>query len=147
MYREEIDRQIASAMKNGEQTKLIVWRSIKTEFVKYQTSGAGVELTDDKELQIITKMVQQRKDSIEQYTKAGRTELANSEQKELDILQSLLPNEPTNEDIENTINEFLVSKTEKPTMKDMRDVMSYVKTKYPTVNGGVVSKIFREKYI
>lgn len=147
MYREEIDRQIASAMKNGEQTKLIVWRSIKTEFVKYQTSGAGVELTDDKELQIITKMVQQRKDSIEQYTKAGRTELVNSEQKELDILQSLLPNEPTNEDIENTINEFLVSKTEKPTMKDMRDVMSYVKTKYPTVNGGVVSKIFREKYI
>lgn len=147
MYREEIDRQIASAMKNGEQTRLIVWRSIKTEFVKYQTSGAGVELTDDKELQIITKMVQQRKDSIEQYTKAGRTELANSEQKELDILQSLLPNDPTNEDIENTINEFLVSKTEKPTMKDMRDVMSYVKTKYPTVNGGVVSKIFREKYI
>lgn len=147
MYREEIDRQIASAMKNGEQTRLIVWRSIKTEFVKYQTSGAGVELTDDKELQIITKMVQQRKDSIEQYTKAGRTELAKSEQKELDILQSLLPNDPTNEDIENTINEFLVSKTEKPTMKDMRDVMSYVKTKYPTVNGGVVSKIFREKYI
>lgn len=147
MYREEIDKQIASAMKNGEQTKLIVWRSIKTEFVKYQTSGAGVELTDEKELQIITKMVQQRKDSIEQYTKAGRTELANAEQKELDILQSLLPNEPTNEDIENAINEFLVSKTEKPTMKDMRDVMSYVKTKYPTVNGGVVSKIFREKYI
>lgn len=147
MYREEIDKQIASAMKNGEHTKLTVWRSIKTEFVKFQTSGSGVELTDDKELQIITKMVQQRKDSIEQYTKAGRTELANAEQKELDILSSLLPNEPTENDIVETINEFTKNKTEKLTMKDMRDVMSFVKTKYPTVNGGLVSKIFRENYI
>jgi uncharacterized protein YqeY len=62
MYIEIIDKQIASAMKNGDTLQLAVWRAVKTEFVKFKTSGAGIELTDDKELQIIQKMVLQRKD-------------------------------------------------------------------------------------
>jgi uncharacterized protein YqeY len=147
MYREIIDKQIANTMKNGNHLQLTVWRAIKTEFVKYQTSGAGAELTDDKEMQIITKMVQQRKDSFEQYVSAGRTELATVEENEMKFLASLLPNDPTDEDIVNSIEEFVKTKTEKLTIKDMRDVMAFVKSKYPTVNGGLVSKIFRENYI
>lgn len=147
MYREVIDKQIANTMKNGNHLQLTVWRAIKTEFVKYQTSGAGVELTDEKEMQIITKMVQQRKDSFEQYASAGRIELATVEENEMKFLSSLLPNDPTDEDIVNSIEEFVKAKTEKLTIKDMRDVMAFVKAKYPTVNGGLVSKIFRENYI
>lgn len=147
MYREVIDKQIAKAMKDGNHLQLTVWRAIKTEFVKFQTSGANIELTDDKEMQIITKMVQQRKDSFEQYTKAGRTELAALEENEMKFLSSLLPNDPTDEDIVSTIEEFAKTKETKLTIKDMRDVMTFVKTKYPTANGGLVSKIFRENYI
>lgn len=147
MYREVIDKQIAKAMKDGNHLQLTIWRAIKTEFVKFQTSGANIELTDDKEMQIITKMVQQRKDSFEQYTKAGRTELAALEENEMKFLSSLLPNDPTDEDIANTIEEFAKTKETKLTIKDMRDVMTFVKTKYPTANGGLVSKIFRENYI
>lgn len=147
MYREVIDKQIAKAMKDGNHLQLTIWRAIKTEFVKFQTSGANIELTDDKEMQIITKMVQQRKDSFEQYTKAGRTELAALEENEMKFLSSLLPNDPTDEDIVNTIEEFAKTKETKLTIKDMRDVMTFVKTKYPTANGGLVSKIFRENYI
>lgn len=147
MYREDIDKKIANAMKSGNETETLVWRAIKTEFIKFRTSGANVELTDDKELQIINKMLQQRKDSFEEYKKAGREDLAISEQKEMELLSSLLPKEPTEEDIDNAIKEFVSSKSETPTMKDMRDVMSFVKTKYPTVNGGIVSKLFKEKYI
>ena len=147
MYREKLDTQISSAMKNGDSVKLTVWRTIKTEFVKYRTSGSGVELTDDKELQIITKMVQQRKDSIEQYKNAGRDELANAEQAELDVLMSLLPNEPTENDILTLIKEFADKKGSTLAMKDMKDVMTFIKTKYPTVNGGLVSKLFRENFI
>ena len=106
MYREVIDKQIAKTMKDGNHLQLTVWRAIKTEFVKFQTSGANIELTDDKEMQIITKMVQQRKDSFEQYTKAGRTELATLEENEMKFLSSLLPNDPTDEDIANAIEEF-----------------------------------------
>lgn len=147
MYRENIDKQIASAMKSGDNVRLAVWRSIKTEFVKFQTSGANAELTDEKELQIITKMVQQRKDSVEQYTKAERFDLAKAEQAELDILASFLPKEPTEDDIRGAIQEFATEIARTLTMKDMRDVMAAVRAKYPTVNGGLVSKIFRENYI
>ena len=147
MYREDIDKKIANAMKLGNETEILVWRAIKTEFIKFRTSGANVELTDDKELQIINKMLQQRKDSFEEYKKAGREDLATSEQKEMELLSSLLPKEPTEEDVDNAIKEFVSTKSETPTMKDMRDVMTFVKTKYPTVNGGLVSKLFKEKYI
>jgi uncharacterized protein YqeY len=147
MYREVIDKQIAKTMKDGNHLQLTVWRAIKTEFVKFQTSGANIELTDDKEMQIITKMVQQRKDSFEQYTKAGRTELATLEENEMKFLSSLLPNDPTDEDIANAIEEFAKTKETKLTIKDMRDVMAFVKAKFPTANGGLVSKIFRENYI
>lgn len=147
MYREEIDKQIANAMKNGDHLKLSVWRAIKNEFVKFQTSGSNMELTDEKELQIIKKMVQQRKDSIEIYTQAGRLSLAESERNEMKILQALLPNEPDEDDIVKEIETFLEGRSDKPSMKDMKGVMSRVKTKYPTVDGGLVSRIFREKYI
>ena len=147
MYREEIEKNIANALKNNNQNELKVWRAIKNEFVKYRTSGSNTELTDEKELQIITKMVQQRRDSIEQYTKAGRTDLVNIEENEMSILLSLLPKEPSEEDIFKTIKDFLDKKSDKPTMKDMKDVMAIVKSKYPTVNGGKVSEIFRNQFI
>lgn len=147
MYKEVIDKQIASAMKNGEHIKLTVWRSIKTEFVKFQTTGKNVELTDEKEMQIIRKMVQQRKDSIEQYVKAGRESLAAAEEQELNILQGLLPNEPTEEEVNEVIKTFVESKNGSVTIKDLQGVMIAVKSQYPTVNGGVVANIFRQNYI
>jgi uncharacterized protein YqeY len=147
MYKEIVDKEIALAMKNGEQIKLTVWRSIKNEFIKFRTSGKNEELTDEKELTIIKKMAQQRKDSIEQYINAGRELLADVERKELDILTSLLPKEPTEVEISDLINKYVSSLTEKPSMKDMKSVMDYVKTTYPTVNGGIVSKIFKENFI
>lgn len=148
MYNDIIDKEIASAMKNGEQIKLIVWRSIKSEFVKFRTSGSANQLTDEKELQIINKMVLQRKESIEQFRSAGREELASAEEKEMNILLELLPKSATEEDIKNTINEFVTNSIDgTPSMKDMRNVMAFVKSKYPTADGGLISKIFKENYI
>ena len=147
MYNEVIDKQIASAMKNGEHLKLTVWRSIKNEFLKFKTSGTKEELTDEKEISIIKKMAQQRKDSIEQYKNAGRESLAQAEQQELDVLNSLLPKEPTEEEIDAVIKEFVESKQEPVSIKDLKSVMATVKMKYPTANGGMVTKLFRENYI
>jgi uncharacterized protein YqeY len=92
-------------------------------------------------------MVLQRKDSLEMYRSAGRNELADAEEAEMNFLLTLLPKEPTETDITNCIQEFFSGKDIKPTMKDMRDVMAFVKSKFPTVNGGLVSKIYRENYI
>lgn len=148
MYNEITDKKIATAMKNGEQTMLTVWRAIKTEFTKFKTSAAGNVLTDEKELQIINKMVLQRKESIEQFRNAGREELAIAEENEMSILLELLPKEATEEDINNAIKEYVTTSiVGNPSMKDMRNIMSFVKSKYPTADGGTISKLFKEKYI
>ena len=91
-------------------------------------------------------MVQQRKDSIEIYSQAGRLSLVEAEKNEMMMLQSLLPNEPDEDDIIKEIENYLKDRVDNPTMKDMKDVMKQVKSKYPTVDGSLVSRIFREKY-
>jgi uncharacterized protein YqeY len=147
MINSRISEQISSAMKSGDTVRLAVWRAIKTEFVKFQTANAGNTLTNDKQLQIVSKMVQQRKDSIEQYTSANRNDLAEVETLEMNVLKELLPKEATEDDIRELISDIFTFREELPTMKDMRDVMTAVRAEYPTVDGALVSKIFRENFI
>lgn len=150
MIRENLDQLIATALKNGNHTELDVWRSIKTAYTNYRTAKANNELTDEIEIQIISKMISQRKDSIEQYTQTNRLDLAQKEQDEANILASLLPKEPTNEEVKSAVNEAILKiKNEKPqdykiSMRDMKEIMSIVKVKYPTINGSIISKILKE---
>lgn len=143
MIREKIDAMIAQSMKDGKLAFTTVWRAVKTEFTKYKTAKAGNELDDAVELNIIQKMVAQRKDAYEQYKSAGRNDLAAIEEYEYKFLETLLPKEPTEDEIKEAITEATVG-IDTPTMKNMKDVMNFVKGKYPTVNGGVVSKLFKE---
>ena len=143
MIREKIDAMIAQSMKEGNAQLTQVWRAVKTEFTKYKTAKAGNELDDAVELNIIQKMVAQRKDAYEQYKSAGRNDLAAIEEYEYKFLETLLPKEPTEDEIKEAITEAIAD-IDTPTMKNMKDVMNFVKGKYPTVNGGVVSKLFKE---
>lgn len=143
MYSNEVDIRIANAMKSGNDIELRVWRAIKTAFLNYIKAKSGNVLTDEIELQIISKMALQRKDSINQYNAAGRNDLAIHEEEELNILQTLLPKEATEDDIKNEIENIVKSLEHSPTMADMKIVMGSIKSKYPTVNGGTVSKIFK----
>lgn len=147
MYKEDIDKTIASALKNGEQVKLDVWRAIKNEFIKFEKSGTSEILNDEKEIKIINKMVQQKREAIDIFANAKRDDIVQMETKELEILLELIPKEPTEEDIDALIKNISENRSEKLTIKDLKEVMNLVKTKFPTVNGGIVSKIFREKYI
>ena len=143
MYSEVINTKIATAMKAHNQLELDVWRSIKTAFMNYTTAKAGNVLSDDIELNIITKMAAQRKDATEQYTNANRTDLAEKELAEYNILISLLPKEPTEDEIIAEINSVVSTLDHKVSMADMKVIMGAVKNKYPTVNGGIVSKFVR----
>ena len=134
---------IAQSMKDGKLALTTVWRAVKTEFTKYKTAKAGNELDDAVELSIIQKMVAQRKDAYEQYKSAGRNDLAAIEEYEYKFLETLLPKEPTEDEIKEAITEAIAG-IDTPTMKNMKDVMNFVKGKYPTVNGGVVSRLFKE---
>ena len=149
MIIENLDKMIADAIKNGKHDELDVWRAIKTAFTNFQTAKAGNVITNDIEIQIISKMIAQHNDSIMQYTQGNRLDLVEKEEKELNILKSLMPKEPTNDEIElATIEAIKKIKAEKSadyvlSMKDMKDIMSIVKKQYPTVNGSIISKIYK----
>lgn len=144
MFRETIEHRIADAMKTANKTELAVWRAIKNEFLIYKTAKAGNELTDAVELKLIQKLASQRKDSFEQYSAAGRNDLAENERNEMVILEKLLPKEPTEAEIKEEIEKAVYKLGHAPEMKDMKTIQSVVRSKFPTVNGGIVAKLFKD---
>ena len=139
--RKEIDSLISEATKSKELDKLKVLRLIKAELLK--ASKSGHDFDDNK---ILLKMADQRKDSIRQYTAAGRMDLVESEEKELKILSEYLPTQPSEEEIRNYTNEILRSAGKTLTMKDMKSILSEVQKKFPGVSGKIVSEELK-KYI
>ena len=139
--RKEIDSMISEATKSKELDKLKVLRLIKAELLK--ASKSGHDFDDNK---ILLKMADQRKDSIRQYTAAGRMDLVESEEKELKILSEYLPTQPSEEEVRNYTNEILRSAEKTLTMKDMKFILSEVQKKFPSVSGKIVSEELK-KYI
>jgi len=93
----------------------------------------------------IEKQVKQRKDSIEQYEKAGRNDLVDKEKKELELLEKYLPEQMGEEEIRNLIKEA-ISQTGATTMADMGNVMGALMPKTKgKADGSLVSKIVREE--
>lgn len=91
---ETIKGGIKDAMKAKDTVRLNVLRGLSTAFMNYSVANGGTpqtELSDEQTIDIITKESKKRKDSIEQFTNAGRLELAENENLELTILKEFLP--------------------------------------------------------
>jgi uncharacterized protein YqeY len=89
-----IKESIKDAMKSKDSVRLNVLRGLSTAFMNYSVANGGTpqtELSNDQVLEIITKEAKKRKDSIEQFTLASRSDLAENESAELTILQEFLP--------------------------------------------------------
>ena len=144
----DINKYIAEAMKAKDREKLSTLKLIKAELVKAEKDG--ITLDDAKEAKILMKMVDQRKESISQYIKGGRNDLAEAEQKEIDVIKEYIPEQPTDEEIEaytnDAINNYVIEKGDdyQVSMKDMKAILSMVQEKYPTANGKIVSNILKE---
>ena len=145
MLHKEIDRLIANAMKERNIELLNVLKLIKSELVKAEKDG--VTLDEVSETKILLKMLSQREDSIRQYVDGGRKDLADNEQKEIDIIKQFVPEQPTDEEIEEytrtCISTYVLTKKEGDnlSMKDMKPLMNIVKEKYPSANGKIISKV------
>ena len=91
---ETIKNGIKDAMKAKDTVRLDVLRGLSTAFMNYSVANGGTpqtELTDEQVIDVITKEAKKRKDSIEQFTNAGRLELADKEELELQVLKEFLP--------------------------------------------------------
>lgn len=144
MLNENINSMIMSTMKAGERDKANVYRLIKNEFLKFSTSKNAGVLNESTEITILQKMVKQREESIANYKVANRMDLVENEQNEIDIIKELLPAIPTQEDIENFLNEKYPNGVEK---KSMGMVIKDVKENLVGVDGKMVADIVKSKLV
>ena len=125
-----INEDVKLAMRAKEKDRLVALRMIMAA-IKQKEVDERIQLDDTQVLTVLDKMAKQRRDSIEQYQKAGRNDLVKKENFDLDIVQAYLPT-PLSDDkisglIKNAINEAGAT-----SMKDMGKVMSILK---PQVQG------------
>ncbi|MFK8052991.1 MAG: GatB/YqeY domain-containing protein [Woeseiaceae bacterium] len=125
MLKNTLTDDMKAAMRAGEKDKLTVIRMAMAA-VKQVEVDKRIELEDDAVLAIIEKMVKQRRESISQFEKGGRPELAAAEAAEIEILKKYLP-EPLDEAALNQIIEDAIASTGAESMRDMGKVMAAVK--------------------
>ncbi len=106
--KEKINLDLKDAMKAGDKIKLSTVRSIRALILDFEKSGANRELTPDEEMSLVSSAAKKRKDSIEQYRNANRVDLAEIEEKELEILSEYLPKQLTDEELEEEIRKLAV---------------------------------------
>lgn len=145
MYK-EIQKLMSSALKVGDKNKLNTLRLIKSEFLLAEKNN--ITITDSVEQKILSKMITQRQDSIDQYIKAGRSELANNEKIEIDIIKSYLPEQPNEEVLKNHIRKCIDAFKENNStvsLKDTKTIIDLAKQKYNfPVIGKLVSQVLKE---
>lgn len=107
MLKEKINELMKEAMKSGDKVKLETLRSIRAAFIEFDKSGSGKELNEEEEIKIINSLVKKRKESIEIFEKANRLDLAEKEKMELEILQSFLPSQLSEEEISKKLDEII----------------------------------------
>ena len=122
-----INDDVKTAMRNKDRERLATLRLI-TAAIKQKEVDERIELNDEQVVSVLEKMIKQRKDSIEQYEKAGRTELADKEKAELSIINEYMPAQLSEDEI-NTAIDAAIAETGASEMKEMGKVMGVLKPK------------------
>jgi uncharacterized protein YqeY len=143
---EEIMNALKAAMKDKDQTALAALRAVKSEILLAQTeSGSKEELTKDKEIKILSKLVKQRKDSAAIFAQQNRNDLAEPELVQAEIISQFLPAQLSESEIEKAVLD-VISKTGAQGMKDMGKVMGIVSQQLAgKADGKTISNIVKAK--
>ena len=120
-----IQEEVKTALKSGEKFKASTLRLIVSA-LKLEEKNKAKALTDNEALEILTKMIKQRKDSISQFETANRMELAQKEKDEIEIIQNYLPEQLSEEELSVLINE-VIKEINAESIKDMDKVMGILK--------------------
>lgn len=142
--RERILEDLKKAMKERDKVKLSVIRMVKSA-IQMEELNKKRELTDDEIIDVISKQIKTRKDSIKEFEKGSRDDLIESTQTEIDILKDYLPEQLSDDEILEIIDKVF-NDVKPESSKDMGKIMKVVS---PMVKGradmGKVSSIIKEK--
>jgi len=139
---ERISQDITAAMKAREEHRLSTLRMVKTAIKNKEIDKRG-PLDDQEAMAVLNTLIKQRKDSIEQFTKGGRKELADKEAIEITIIEGYLPKAAGEEEIASVVR-TTISEMGSPTMKDMGNVMKNAMAKFAAVGTRVDGKVVSE---
>jgi hypothetical protein len=143
-FEEKITSEMKIALKGGMKHRLETLRSLKAMILEFQKNGSGKELDDEQAAKMLNKASKNRKDSIAMYLQAGRTELAEKEKQELDIIQEFMPAQMTEEELNNVIVS-IIKKVEAKEMSDMGKVMGAAMQEVNgKADGNMVQQIVRK---
>ena len=142
--KDQITQDMKSAMKAGEKDRLKVVR-LMLAAIKQVEVDKRVELDDADVLSVLDKMVKQRRDSVEQFEKGNREDLAAIERSEIEVLQNYLPEQLSADDLAALVDEVIAA-TGAASMKDMGKVMGQIKAKAAgRADMGAVSATVKER--
>ena len=121
------------ALKAGDKVALstirLIAAALKDRDITARGNGISEGVSDDEILMMLQKMIKQRRESSVMYREAGRSELAETEEQEIKIIEQFLPEQLGKEAIQNAI-EMAISQTSAISVKDMGKVMGYLKQEY-----------------
>jgi uncharacterized protein YqeY len=144
---EQIQKDMVEAMRNRDELRLSTLRMVKSA-LKNKEVDKRAPLDDKESQQVLSTLIKQRKDSIEQFQKGGRQELADKEAAEIKIIEAYLPKALGEEEIAAAVK-ATIAEMGTPTMKDMGTVMKNSLAKLQAtgarVEGKTVSEIVKKQ--
>ena len=139
---EQVHQDMIEAMRKREELRLSTLRMVKSA-LKNKEIEKRAPLDDKESQQVLTTMVKQRRDSIEQFTKGGRQELADKEAAEIKLIEHYLPQAIGEEQVADAVK-ATIAEMGSPSMKDMGTVMKNVMAKLQAGGARVEGKIVSE---
>lgn len=133
MLREQLKNALKTAMLEKDSHKIstirLILAAVKDRDIASRGTSKDGTITNDDILQLLQSMIKQRKDSIAMYVKGGRQDLVDSEQSEIDIIQSFLPKQMSEDETKAAVEEVIKS-TGAAGLKDMGKVMAALREQY-----------------
>ena len=141
----KINEDLNNALKAKDTVKIDTLRSIRAEILKMDKSGMNREMTPEEEIQLLAKQAKMRKESIELFAQAGRKDLVDKEQAQLDLINQYLPEQMSEKEADEIISK-IISDAGTTSQKDfgrlMSEVMKQLKGK---IDGKIIQDILKSK--
>lgn len=141
----QIQADLSEAMKAKDETKVSALRMLKSAITNWEVKGERKEAKDEDIMPLVKKEIKQRRDSAQQYREGNRPELAEKEEKEIEVLEKYLPQQMSEEEIKKVVQE-VIAELGASSKQDFGKVMGAVMGKLKgQADGGIVNKIVGEE--
>jgi len=139
----KINADLITAMKSKNESALRAIRAIKAALLLLKTESSGTEISEEAEVKLLQRLLKQRKESIEVYTKQNRVDLATLENEELIIIESYLPKQMTIDEIETELKVIIIE-SGASTISDLGKVMPLAIKKFSGKSDGkTISEVLK----